>query len=129
MGRPKKNIRMRLPTGEISRMYSLGMIAEELGRRPKTLRSWYDKYFIPPSGFRDEQGHILYTEEQKNIIVNTAKKYGADYLKCSKIANRYLFKRRLFSAECCGKLNELARKNAAAKDSIENNRHEEKGDE
>ena len=123
MGRPKKEIMMTLPTGEVSRMYSFGMIAAELGRRPKTIRSWYDKQYILDSGFRDKEGHILYSEEQKNIIVTAAKNHGSDYLKASRIACGKLFKRKEFCIECQVKLKEVHKKYALAyKKSIDKNK-------
>lgn len=63
------------PNGETLKLYSIGVLADAIGRKTDTIRKWEVAGFIPDSCFRDSRGWRLYSEEQINIVVKMAEKY------------------------------------------------------
>lgn len=66
------------------RLYFVGALAEALGKRPVTIRSWITKGYLPDAGMRTAEtavklssaGRRLWTREQIEIIVAIAQSEG-----------------------------------------------------
>ena len=60
--------------GELTSLYYVGTLANELGRTPQTIRKWEVAGILPKPIFKDKSGKRLYTMEQINTIVACAEK-------------------------------------------------------
>lgn len=73
--------------GEIRKFYTIGALAQALGKQPVTLRSWESKGWLPPASFRTptprgtqvpgkaQKGRRLYSKEQLLFLTEAHKKY------------------------------------------------------
>lgn len=74
--------------GAAKRFYTIGAVAQALGRKPVTIRSWEAKGWLPPASFRSPppagtqlpdkpvKGRRLYSEHQLVTLVEGAIQYG-----------------------------------------------------
>lgn len=61
------------PTGISTTLYSIGVLAERLGRSTQTVRKWEIGGIIPPTPFKI-RGDRFYAEEYIDVIVKSAEK-------------------------------------------------------
>ena len=76
--------------GVLTKMYPIGSLAQALGKKPVTIRSWEDKGWLPPATFRTPPpagrqipgntpvGRRLYRQEQLLLVVETYQRLVAD---------------------------------------------------
>lgn len=64
----------RFPNGNTVEVFTIGELAEELGRTRDAIRKWELSGVLPPTCFRDNRGHRLYTQEQIDAIRLCAEK-------------------------------------------------------
>lgn len=78
--RPKE---FKFPNGVIIEVYTIGMLAHELGRTHDAIRKWELSGVLPPTSFRDKRGHRLYTLEQIDAIRDCAERSHLAQGRCS----------------------------------------------
>jgi hypothetical protein len=76
--------------GEVRKFYTIGALAQALGKQPVTIRSWEQKGWLPPATFRTPaprgpqipgkaiKGRRLYSQEQLLFLTAAYKKYILD---------------------------------------------------
>ena len=62
------------PTGVETKLYSISVLANALGRATQTIRKWEVSGILPKTPFKDKQGNRLYSIAQINSIVKSAER-------------------------------------------------------
>ena len=96
---PVKSMKYTLPSGRVVDLYSIGYLAESLGRSTPTIRKWEISGIIPNSMFRTSNGVRMYTDEQIDILVQCAEE--------TNIKQGLDFKRTTFSRRAHKRMNKL----------------------
>ena len=87
------------PTGVSTTLYPISYLADELGRKPTTIRKWEIDGTIPKTPFRDKMNHRLYAEEHILAIVECAER--------AQIGNGKPISNTRFTKWCFEKFNEI----------------------
>ena len=69
----KKSFEYTSPTGVKTTLYSIGELADRLGRSPQTVRKWEIGGILPPTPFKISRVRY-YSEEHIQLIVESAEK-------------------------------------------------------
>lgn len=87
-----KSIEYTSPTGKETTLYSIGVLANALGRTTQTVRKWEIGGIIPPTPFK-VQGHRFYSKEHIEKILESAEK---SHIKQGKRVANTKFSERLY---------------------------------
>ena len=64
------------PDGSSVELYTIGYLAELLGRTATSIRRWEVGGLLPKTGFKDSRGFRLYSQSQMDAIVKSAEETG-----------------------------------------------------
>ena len=90
------------PTGVKTTLYSIGYLAEQLGRKSSTIRKWEVDGTIPKTPFKDKRGRRLYSTEHIEAVVRCAER--------AKIANGKPISNTRFTKWCFEEFNKINEK-------------------
>jgi DNA-binding transcriptional MerR regulator len=65
-------IHYKLPTGEVVDLFSVGVLAQKLGREPQVIKKWEMSGALPKTPFKTKSRFRLYTQDQIDLIVKYA---------------------------------------------------------
>ncbi len=71
--RPRRPQWVQLVGGEKVKMYTVGTLAQALGKTTQTISSWERKGYVPESPFRARGDVRLYSQEMIEVVVETLK--------------------------------------------------------
>jgi hypothetical protein len=69
-------MKFKFKCGEEVELYSIGVLAEKLGRTPEAIRQWEQAGVLPPALFKDKNKYRLYSAEQIDAIIKCAEECG-----------------------------------------------------
>jgi hypothetical protein len=72
LGEPK----IYMVDGEETKMFTIGQVAAEIDRTGQCLFKWEKSGILPKAQYRTKAGVRLYSETQKDAIVNAVVKWG-----------------------------------------------------
>lgn len=81
-----KPLEFKFPNGTTIEVFTISVLAFEMGRTIQVIRKWEISGTLPPTCFRDKRGRRLYTAEQIDTIRECAEKSHLAQGKCSIIS-------------------------------------------